>query len=83
MKDVVKSSISNSFKQAFEHNLAPAFQVGVNNMFSQIQSAVDSGMANVIEEAKKVFEVNQHYQEGLESEVIFNLFTRVFVYFLN
>ena len=47
VRDTVKSSLASSFRTAFESSLLPAFQIGTDRMFAQVQSEWQSYPLNM------------------------------------
>eukprot|EP01038_Epipyxis_sp_PR26KG_P009485 gene9485-12776_t len=58
IKDSIKTSLSSSFRLSFENSILPAFQVGTDKLFNQIQSGFEIGMNGLAEENTKIARLN-------------------------
>lgn len=48
-KETIKTHLQDYFRTAFESSLLPAFQSGIDRLFEQINSSVDSGLQSVFD----------------------------------
>ncbi len=69
VRDTVKTSLASSFRTAFDNSLVPAFQVGTERLFAQVQSAFEGGMGGLVDEGRKAQQYSARSSESLENEV--------------
>lgn len=69
VRDTVKAVLTTSFRSAFDNSLVPAFQVGTERLFAQVQTSFESGMSGLAKEGQKVQQNSTRSTESLESEV--------------
>ncbi len=52
VKESVKVQLQSAFRAAFENSLLPAFQVGTDRMFAQVQESFEIGMDGLVEQGR-------------------------------
>eukprot|EP01036_Dinobryon_divergens_P029721 gene29721-38856_t len=69
VKETLKTSLPAAFKTAFEKTLLPAFQAGTRELFNQIQTAFETGMARMISECSVGLQQTQQVNIELRNEI--------------